>query len=88
MTSMGVFSDGSYGIREGVVYSHPVTIKVCAGFVGRGLTYCLQNGRISIVQGLKIAEFSREKMEHTAEELFSERDIALRLLTDSVTLAS
>ena len=27
-TSMGVMSDGSYGIKEGVMYSHPVTIKV------------------------------------------------------------
>ena len=57
--SMGVPSDGSYGIPEGVIYSYPVTCK---------------NGDYSIVQGLAISEFSREKMQATHRELLEERD--------------
>jgi malate dehydrogenase len=57
--SMGVASDGSYGIPEGVIYSYPVTCK---------------DGRYSIVQGLSINEFSREKMQATHRELCEERD--------------
>jgi malate dehydrogenase len=57
--SMGVPSDGSYGIPEGVIYSYPVTCK---------------NGKYSIVQGLEIGEFSRQKMQATHRELLEERD--------------
>jgi malate dehydrogenase len=57
--SMAVPSDGSYGIPEGVIYSYPVTCK---------------NGAYSIVQGLSINEFSREKMQATHRELLEERD--------------
>ena len=57
--SMAVPSDGSYGIPEGVIYSYPV---VCKG------------GRYSIVKGLDINEFSREKMQATHRELCEERD--------------
>jgi malate dehydrogenase len=57
--SMGVPSDGSYGIPEGVIYSYPVTCK---------------NGEYSIVQGLSISDFSREKMQATHRELLEERD--------------
>jgi len=57
--SMGIPSDGSYGIPEGVIYSYPVT---CRG------------GEYSIVQGLRINEFSREKMSATHRELLEERD--------------
>ncbi len=57
--SMGIPSDGSYGIPEGVIYSYPVT---CRG------------GEYSIVQGLGINEFSREKMSATHRELLEERD--------------
>jgi malate dehydrogenase len=57
--SMGVPSDGSYGIPEGVIYSYPVTCK---------------NGAYSIVQGLAIDEFSRGKMNATHQELLEERD--------------
>ena len=57
--SMGVPSDGSYGIPEGIVYSYPVTCK---------------NGEYSIVQGLAINDFSREKMQATQRELLEERD--------------
>jgi len=57
--SMGIPSDGSYGIPEGVIYSYPVT---CEG------------GRYRIVPGLRINEFSREKMLATHRELCEERD--------------
>jgi malate dehydrogenase len=57
--SMGIPSDGSYGIPEGVIYSYPVTC---------------QGGEYSIVQGLSVNEFSREKMTATHRELLEERD--------------
>ena len=57
--SMGIPSDGSYGIAEGLIYSYPVT---CAG------------GAYSIVQGLDINDFSRARMEATRAELAEERD--------------
>jgi len=57
--SMGVPADGSYGIPEGVIYSYPV---ICNG------------GDYSIVQGLPINDFSREKMSATHRELLEERD--------------
>jgi malate dehydrogenase len=63
--SMGVASDGSYGIAEGVVYSYPVT---CSG------------GAYEIVQGLDIDEFSREKMDATDAELREERVNVAELL--------
>jgi malate dehydrogenase len=56
---MGVASDGSYGIPEGVVYSYPVTTS---------------NGTYEIVQGLDINEFSRTRMTATHQELLEERD--------------
>jgi len=64
--SMGVPSDGSYGIPEGLIYSHPVKINP-------DKTY-------SIVQGLKIDDFSRGKMDATAKELTDERDSAFSFL--------
>ena len=57
--SMGVASDGSYGISEGVVYSYPVR--------------CPGGGRYEIVQGLVIDEFSRERMDASDAELREER---------------
>ncbi len=57
--SMGVQSDGSYGIAEGLIYSYPVTCKA---------------GKYSIVQGLEINEFSRARLELTRAELAEERD--------------
>jgi len=63
--SMGVPSDGSYGIKEGVVYSFPVTTS---------------KGTYKIVQGLNIDEFSRRQMDETAKELFEEREEALAFL--------
>ncbi len=56
--SMGVPSDGSYGIAEGVIYSYPCVCK---------------NGKYEIVQGLSIDDFSRERMQATDSELREER---------------
>jgi len=57
--SMGIPSDGSYGIPEGVIYSYPV---ICRG------------GHYEIVQGLAIDEFSPKRMDATHAELLEERD--------------
>ena len=57
--SMGIPSDGSYGVPEGIIHSFPVT---CAG------------GEYSIVQGLEIDDFSRARIDATAAELVAERD--------------
>ena len=56
--SMGIPSDGSYGIAPGVIYGYPVTVK---------------DGNYSIVQGLQINEFSRARMDATDKELREER---------------
>src|ERR1700744_495359 len=63
--SMAVPSDGSYGIKEGVIYSFPVTTK---------------NGEYQIVQGLSVDEFSRKRMDATDTELREERDGVKTLL--------
>ena len=56
--TIGVASDGSYGIPQDVMYGYPVT---CA------------NGEYTIVQGLDIDAFSRERMDLTLKELEEER---------------
>jgi malate dehydrogenase len=63
--TMGIPSDGSYGIPEGIIYGYPVT---CA------------NGKYQIVKGLEIDPFSREKMNATLKELQEERDAIKHLL--------
>jgi malate dehydrogenase len=63
--SMGIPSDGSYGITPGVVYGYPVT---CSG------------GKYEIVQGLSVDEFSRGKMTATETELREERAAIEELL--------
>jgi malate dehydrogenase len=63
--SMGVPSDGSYGIAEGVLYGYPVTC---------------QGGQIQIVKGLDVSEFSRKRMDATLKELHEERDGVKHLL--------
>jgi malate dehydrogenase len=63
-TSMGVVSDGSYGVPEGLVSSFPVTC---------------QNGEWSIVQGLEIDEFSRGRIDASVAELAEERDAVREL---------
>ncbi len=57
--SMGIPSDGSYGIAEGVLYGHPVTCR---------------NGQYQIVKGIEISDFSRARMNATLKELHEERD--------------
>ena len=63
--TMGIASDGSYGIPEGTIYGFPVT---CAG------------GKYQMVKGLEIDEFSRGKMDATLKELMEERDGVKHLL--------
>ncbi len=62
--SMAVFSDGSYGVPEGIVSSFPVTTK---------------DGNWSIVQGLEIDEFSRGRIDKTTAELVDERNAVTEL---------
>lgn len=62
--SMGIPSDGSYGIPEGLIYGFPVK---CSG------------GKYEIVQGLPVSDFSRGKMDATAQELTEERDEVRKL---------
>jgi malate dehydrogenase len=57
--SMGVPSDGSYGVPEGLISGFPCTCE---------------DGRYTIVQGLDIDAFSREKIDASVAELVSERD--------------
>jgi malate dehydrogenase len=57
--SMGVASDGSYGIPEGLICGFPCTCEA---------------GGYEIVQGIEIDEFSRGKIDASVEELVSERD--------------
>ena len=56
--TMGIPSDGSYGIPEGVMYGVPVTCE---------------NGEYTRVEGLEIDAFSRERMDKTLQELEEER---------------
>lgn len=63
--SMGVYSDGSYGVAEGLIYSFPCICK---------------EGDWSIVQDIVINSFSREKMLATEQELTEERDAVQHLL--------
>ena len=63
--SMAIAADGSYGIETGIVYSYPVRCD---------------NGRYEIVQGLKIDDFSRGRMEATEKELREERAAIEELL--------
>ncbi|MFE6038927.1 malate dehydrogenase [Streptomyces sp. NPDC056452] len=63
-TSMGIPSDGSYGVPEGIISSFPVTTK---------------NGTYEIVQGLDINEFSRARIDASVQELTEERDAVREL---------
>lgn len=65
IVSMGIHSDGSYGVEEGLIYSFPVT---CA------------NGEYTIVQGLAVNDFSQDLMDKTETELKEERDAVASLL--------
>jgi len=63
--TMGVPSDGSYGIPEGIIYGVPVTTE---------------NGEYTRVAGLAVDDFSRERMDFTLKELLEERDGVAHLL--------
>ncbi|MGW9479582.1 malate dehydrogenase [Saccharomonospora azurea] len=62
--SMGVPSDGSYGVPEGLISSFPVVCK---------------NGSYEIVQGLEINDFSRSRIDASVGELVEERDAVTKL---------
>jgi malate dehydrogenase len=64
-TSMGIASDGSYGIKPGLIYSYPVTCN---------------HGDYKIVQGLSIDDFSRARMSASEAELREEREGVKALL--------
>ena len=63
--TMGVPSDGSYGIPDSVMYGVPVTCE---------------NGKYTVIKGLEIDEFSRGKMDATLKELEEERAGVAHLL--------
>ena len=63
--SMGLPSDGGYGIPEGVIYGFPATCS---------------NGRYQIVQGLEVSDWSKTRMQGTLKELQEERDSIKHLL--------
>jgi malate dehydrogenase len=63
--SMGIPSDGSYGIPEGIIYGYPVTAR---------------GGRYEIVKGLEVGDFARKRMDATLKELHEERDGIRQLL--------
>ncbi len=64
--SMGIPSDGSYGIEPGIIYGYPVRCR---------------DGAYEIVQGLAISDFSRQRMNATATELREERAAVEHLFT-------
>jgi malate dehydrogenase len=63
--SMAVAAEGSYGIKDEIIYSYPVT--------------CL-NGKWTIVQNLPVSDFARDKMEITRKELVEERGMAFEIV--------
>jgi malate dehydrogenase len=63
--TMGIASDGSYGIPQDTMYGFPVT---CA------------NGEYSMVRGLEIDDYSRQMMDRTLAELNEEREGIKHLL--------
>jgi malate dehydrogenase len=63
--TMGVPSDGSYGIPEGIIYGVPVTTE---------------NGKYTRIKDLEIDSFSRERLDFTLNELLEERDGVKHLL--------
>ncbi len=65
IVTMGVPSDGSYDIPEGVIFGYPCTCK---------------NGEYTVVQGFEINEFSRKYIDITYQELCEERDAIKHLL--------
>lgn len=71
--SMGVISDGSYGVPKDIVFSFPVEIK---------------NKKWSIVQGLAVDAFARSKLDVTATELLEEKEEAMAVCSQDSDEAS
>jgi len=65
-TSMGVYSEGDYGIPKGIYFSFPLIIGPC--------------GNYRIVKGLSIDEFGRKKLDETTKELQTEAATVAPLL--------
>ena len=65
IVSMGIVSDGSYGVEKGIIYSFPVRCDY---------------GRYQIVGGLDISDWSRERMKLTEAELLEEKETINHLL--------
>jgi malate dehydrogenase len=63
-TSMGIVSDGSYGVPEGLISSFPVTTT---------------SGAYEVVHGLDINDFSRARIDASVKELAEERDAVKEL---------
>ena len=64
--SAGVYSDGSYGIDEGLMFSFPIRSDGQGGW--------------EIVQGLELSDFARAKIKATEDELKEEREVITDLL--------
>ena len=64
--SMAIPSDGSYGVKEGIIFGYPCVCK---------------DGKYEIVQGLSVDEFSAERMKATEAELREERDAVAHLFS-------
>jgi malate dehydrogenase len=65
-TSMALYSDGSYGVPEGLIFSFPCTVK---------------DGVATIVQGIVHSSYAQDKIRATADELSSERAAVADLLS-------
>lgn len=63
--TMGIPSDGSYGVSKGLIFGYPVTCK---------------DGKYSIVQGLELNEFSKTRIKETEKELLEEQQGVAHLL--------
>lgn len=65
VTSMGIYSNGQYGIQEGLIFSYPVTVS--------GGSYRVEEDRV-------LNAFAQSKIEATEAELIEERDAVAHLL--------
>ena len=65
-TSMALYSDGSYGVPKGLIFSFPCTVK---------------DGVATIVQGIEHSSYAQDKIRATADELSSERAAVADLLS-------
>ena len=57
--SMAVYSEGHYGVEEGIIFSYPVSCS---------------NGEYKIIEGLDLNDFSRKKLKETEIELIEEKE--------------